>query len=364
MENMVNKMQTLQDFYRGKRVLVTGHTGFKGSWLSLWLHRMGARVIGLSLDARTQRDNYVLSDIGSRMEADLRGDVRDGERVKQVFHEYRPDIVFHLAAQPLVRLSYKMPAETFAVNVGGTVNIMEAMRGQAETRVGVMITTDKCYENREWLWPYRENDALGGYDPYSASKGAAEIAIAAWRRSFFNPDHCDIHHKALASVRAGNVIGGGDWAEDRIVPDCIRALESGKEINIRSPHAVRPWQHVLEPLGGYLLLGQKMWDAPRDFAEAWNFGPNQESITDVWTVATKLTEAYGTGSLKDASDPDAPHEAKLLTLDISKARRRLGWQPRLTIDESIRLTVDWYRRYRTENVYDLCMEQISYYEDR
>lgn len=364
MENMVNKMQTLQDFYRGKRVLVTGHTGFKGSWLSLWLHRMGARVIGLSLDARTQRDNYVLSDIGSRMEADLRGDVRDGKRVKQVFHEYRPDIVFHLAAQPLVRLSYKMPAETFAVNVGGTVNIMEAMRGQAETRVGVMITTDKCYENREWLWPYRENDALGGYDPYSASKGAAEIAIAAWRRSFFNPDHCDIHHKALASVRAGNVIGGGDWAEDRIVPDCIRALESGKEINIRSPHAVRPWQHVLEPLGGYLLLGQKMWDAPRDFAEAWNFGPNQESITDVWTVATKLTEAYGTGSLKDASDPDAPHEAKLLTLDISKARRRLGWQPRLTIDESIRLTVDWYRRYRTENVYDLCMEQISYYEDR
>lgn len=361
---MVNKMQTLQDFYRGKRVLVTGHTGFKGSWLSLWLHRMGARVVGLSLDARTQRDNYVLSGIGSRMEADLRGDVRDGERVKQVFREYRPDIVFHLAAQPLVRLSYKIPAETFAVNVGGTVNIMEAMRGQAETRVGVMITTDKCYENREWLWPYRENDALGGYDPYSASKGAAEIAIAAWRRSFFNPDHCDIHHKALASVRAGNVIGGGDWAEDRIVPDCIRALESGKEINIRSPHAVRPWQHVLEPLGGYLLLGQKMWDAPRDFAEAWNFGPNQESITDVWTVATKLTEAYGAGSLKDASNPDAPHEAKLLTLDISKARRRLGWQPRLTIDESIRLTVDWYRRYRTENVYDLCMEQISYYEDR
>lgn len=361
---MVNKMQTLQDFYRGKRVLVTGHTGFKGSWLSLWLHRMGARVVGLSLDARTQRDNYVLTGIGSRMEADLRGDVRDGERVKQVFREYRPDIVFHLAAQPLVRLSYKIPAETFAVNVGGTVNVMEAMRGQAETRVGVMITTDKCYENREWLWPYRENDALGGYDPYSASKGAAEIAIAAWRRSFFNPSKADIHHKALASVRAGNVIGGGDWAEDRIVPDCIRALESGKKINIRSPHAVRPWQHVLEPLGGYLLLGQKMWDAPQDFAEAWNFGPNQDAITDVWTVATKLTEAYGTGSLKDASDPDAPHEAKLLTLDISKARRRLGWQPRLTIDESIRLTADWYRRYRTENVYDLCMEQISYYENQ
>lgn len=361
---MVNKIQTLQDFYRGKRVLVTGHTGFKGSWLSLWLHRMGAQVVGLSLNPHTERDNYVLSGIGQKIEADLRGDIRDGEKVKQVFRQYRPDIVFHLAAQPLVRLSYKIPAETFAVNVGGTINVMEAMRGQEETRVGVMITTDKCYENREWLWPYRENDALGGYDPYSASKGAAEIAIAAWRRSFFNPDNCDLHHKALASVRAGNVIGGGDWADDRIVPDCIRALESGKEINIRSPHAVRPWQHVLEPLGGYLLLGQKMWNAPRDFAEAWNFGPNQESIADVWTVATKLTEAYGTGRLKDASDPDAPHEAQLLTLDISKARRRLGWQPRLTIDESIRLTVDWYRRYRTENVYDLCMEQISQYENR
>lgn len=361
---MVNKIQTLQDFYRGKRVLVTGHTGFKGSWLSLWLHRMGAQVVGLSLNPHTERDNYVLSGIGQKIEADLRGDIRDGEKVKQVFRQYRPDIVFHLAAQPLVRLSYKIPAETFAVNVGGTINVMEAMRGQEETRVGVMITTDKCYENREWLWPYRENDALGGYDPYSASKGAAEIAIAAWRRSFFNPDSCDLHHKALASVRAGNVIGGGDWADDRIVPDCIRALESGKEINIRSPHAVRPWQHVLEPLGGYLLLGQKMWNAPRDFAEAWNFGPNQESIADVWTVATKLTEAYGTGRLKDASDPDAPHEAQLLTLDISKARRRLGWQPRLTIDENIRLTVDWYRRYRTENVYDLCMEQISQYENR
>lgn len=361
---MVNKIQTLQDFYRGKRVLVTGHTGFKGSWLSLWLHRMGAQVVGLSLDPHTERDNYVLSGIGQKIEADLRGDIRDGEKVKQVFRQYRPDIVFHLAAQPLVRLSYKIPAETFAVNVGGTINVMEAMRGQKETRVGVMITTDKCYENREWLWPYRENDALGGYDPYSASKGAAEIAIAAWRRSFFNPDNCDLHHQALASVRAGNVIGGGDWADDRIVPDCIRALESGKEINIRSPHAVRPWQHVLEPLGGYLLLGQKMWNAPRDFAEAWNFGPNQESIADVWTVATKLTEAYGTGRLKDASDPDAPHEAQLLTLDISKARRRLGWQPRLTIDENIRLTVDWYRRYRTENVYDLCMEQISQYENR
>lgn len=352
----------LKAFYKDKRILVTGHTGFKGSWMSIWLHEMGAKVIGLSLDPETPRDNYLLSGIGARIEADLRGDICNADRVKSVFNEWKPDIVFHLAAQPLVRLSYQRPTETFMTNVMGTIHVMEAMRQQAETRVGVMITTDKCYENKEQIWGYRENEAMGGYDPYSASKGAAEIAISAWRRSFFNPRQYAVHGKSIASVRAGNVIGGGDWANDRIIPDCIRAIEAGKDIDIRSPHSIRPWQHVLEPIGGYLLLAMKMWEEPTRYCEAWNFGPNAESIADVWTIATGLTRHYGKGTLHDASVPDAPHEAKLLLLDISKARFRLNWQPRLNLDKCLRLTADWYKRYRDEDVYRLCREQILQYE--
>ena len=352
----------LRAFYKDKRILVTGHTGFKGSWMSIWLHEMGAKVIGLSLDPKTPRDNYLLSGIGGKIEADLRGDICDETRVKSVFNEWKPDIVFHLAAQPLVRLSYEQPTETFMTNVMGTINVMEAMRQQAETRVAVMITTDKCYENKEQIWGYRENEAMGGYDPYSASKGAAEIAISAWRRSFFNPEQYAVHGKSIASARAGNVIGGGDWAKDRIIPDCIRAIEAGKTIDIRSPHSIRPWQHVLEPIGGYLLLAMKMWEEPTHYCEAWNFGPNAESIADVWTIATGLTRHYGQGTLHDASDPEALPEAKLLLLDISKARFRLDWQPKLNLDECLRLTADWYKRYRDEDVYALCKEQIIQFE--
>ncbi|MBQ8098648.1 MAG: CDP-glucose 4,6-dehydratase [Bacteroidaceae bacterium] len=351
----------MEQFYKHKRVLVTGHTGFKGSWLSIWLHEMGAEVVGLSLPPQTERDNYVLSGIGRRMVADLRGDIRNAEEVKAVFQEYQPEIVFHLAAQPLVRLSYQQPVETFNVNVMGTIHVMESMRECDATKVGVMVTTDKCYENREQLSGYREDDALGGYDPYSASKGAAEIAISAWRRSFMNPSICDRHGKSIASVRAGNVIGGGDWSKDRIVPDCIRALEQKRPIGIRSPHAVRPWQHVLEPLGGYLLLAQRMWEAPGEFAEAWNFGPQPEAVADVWTVATLLLKHYGEGKLEDASDPGAPHEANLLTLNIEKAIERLNWHPRMNLDQSLMLTANWYRRYAQEDVYRLCVEQISTY---
>ena len=361
MENLVSMNNTLKNFYAGKRILITGHTGFKGSWLSIWLHEMEAEVIGIAFEPQTKRDNYVLSGIGRRIESDLRGDIRDAKLMKEIFNEYKPEIVFHLAAQPLVRLSYKIPAETFETNVLGTINVMEAMRICEATRVGIMITTDKCYENREQLWGYRENDALGGYDPYSASKGAAEIAIQSWRRSFFNPANFDNHHKSLASVRAGNVIGGGDWATNRIVPDCIRALEADKAVDIRSPHAIRPWQHVLEPLGGYLLLAKKMWEEPTKYDEAWNFGPLQESVADVWTVASKLTKTYGKGELHDASESDALHEAQLLLLDISKAHFRLGWQPRLNLDECIRMTVNWYKHYQDRNVYDLCCEQIEAY---
>lgn len=355
-------LDLFNNFYKGKRVLITGHTGFKGSWLSIWLHELGSKVIGVSLDPQTERDNYVLSGIGNKIEADLRADIRDGEKLKEIFRQYRPEIVFHLAAQPLVRLSYEKPVDTYETNVMGTINVMEAIRATDSVHVGVMITTDKCYDNKEQIWGYRENEPFGGYDPYSSSKGAAEIAIQSWRRSFFNPsDYGKKHHVSLASVRAGNVIGGGDWAKDRIIPDCIRALEVNKTIEIRSPQAIRPWQHVLEPLYGYMLLTSKMWEEPTKYCGGWNFGPKLDSVADVWTVATKLTENYGKGELKDVSDPNALHEANLLLLDITKAKFRLGWTPRWTLDECIAMTTDWYKRYKEDNVYALCVEEIEKY---
>ena len=342
-------------------MLVTGHTGFKGSWLSIWLHELGAEVIGVANDPFSERDNFVLSNIGAKIQADIRADIRDGKRMKEIFAEYQPEIVFHLAAQPLVRLSYDIPVETYETNVMGTINIMEAIRFTNSVKVGVMITTDKCYENKEQIWGYRENEPMGGYDPYSSSKGAAEIAISSWRRSFFNPKDYDKHGKSIASVRAGNVIGGGDWALDRIIPDCIKALEAGKDIDIRSPKSVRPWQHVLEPLSGYMLLAQKMWENPTCYCEGWNFGPRSESITPVWDVASMVIENYGSGKLNDLSDPNALHEAKLLMLDISKAKFQLGWEPRMNINQCIALVVDWYKRYKTEAVYNLCVEEIEVY---
>ena len=350
------------NFYKGKRVLVTGHTGFKGSWLSIWLHELGAEVVGVAKDQFTERDNYVLSGIGNKIKADIRADIRDGEKMKEIFAEYQPEIVFHLAAQPLVRLSYDIPVETYETNVMGTINIMEAIRATDSVKVGVMITTDKCYENKEQIWGYRENEPMGGYDPYSSSKGAAEIAISSWRRSFFNPaDYGKKHHVSLASVRAGNVIGGGDWALDRIIPDCIKAIEAGEPIAIRNKKAVRPWQHVLEPLSGYMLLAQKMWEEPTKYCEGWNFGPRAESISTVWEVASKLIANYGKGELKDMSDPNAVHEANLLMLDISKAKFKLGWEPRMNIDECAGLVADWYKRYQTEDVYNICVEEIEKY---
>lgn len=354
-------MDIFNNFYKGKRVLVTGHTGFKGSWLSIWLHELGAEVIGVALDPYSDKDNFVLSGIGNKIKADLRADIRDGEKIKKIFAEYQPEIVFHLAAQPLVRLSYDIPVDTYEVNVMGTIHIMEAIRTTKSVKVGVMITTDKCYENKEQIWGYRENEPMGGYDPYSSSKGAAEIAIASWRRSFFNPDKYQEHGKSIASVRAGNVIGGGDWALDRIVPDCIRALETGKPVDIRCPKAIRPWQHVLEPLSGYMLLAKKMWESPTEYCEGWNFGPRAESISTVWEVASRVVKDYGSGSLRDLSGSHALHEAKLLMLDISKAKFRLGWAPRMNIDQTVALTVDWYLRYTAEPVYNLCTSQIQEY---
>ena len=348
------------NFYCGKRVLVTGHTGFKGSWLSIWLHELGAEVVGVSQDPFTNRDNYVLSGIGNKMMADLRSDICDGQKMKEIFQKYQPEIVFHLAAQPLVRYSYEQPVETYEVNVMGTIHVMEAIRATSSVKVGVMITTDKCYDNKEQMRGYKEDDPFGGYDPYSSSKGACEIAIQSWRRSFFNPeDYGKKHHVSLASVRAGNVIGGGDWALDRIIPDCIKALEQDKVIDIRSPKAIRPWEHVLEPLSGYMLLAKKQWEHPTEFCEGWNFGPESESVSTVWEVATELIKNYGKGELKDSSDPNAVHEAKLLMLDITKAKTKLGWKPRMNMQQCMDLVADWYKRYQKEDVYQLCVEEIE-----
>ena len=316
--------------------------------------------MGIGLDPYSEKDNFVLSGIGSKIKADIRADIRDGQKMKEFFAEYQPEIVFHLAAQPLVRLSYDIPVETYEANVMGTIHIMEAIRATKSVKVGVMITTDKCYDNCETLEGYVETDPFGGYDPYSSSKGACEVAIQSWRRSFFNPeDYGKKHTVSLASVRAGNVIGGGDWAKDRIIPDCIRALEAGKVIDIRSPKAVRPWEHVLEPLSGYMLLAQLMWDNPTEYCEGWNFGPEAEGVSTVWEVASEVIKNYGSGELKDSSDPNAVHEANLLMLNVNKAKIRLGWYPRMNMQQCMELVVDWYKRYQTEDVYELCVEEIN-----
>lgn len=357
-------MDTFNSFYSGKRVLVTGHTGFKGSWLSIWLHELGAKVIGVSLEPQMAKDNFILSGIGKMIKGDLRADIRDAAVIQRIFDQYQPEIVFHLAAQPLVRLSYDEPVDTWQTNVMGTINVMEAFRRCPYAKVAVMITTDKCYENRETNHAYAEDEPMGGYDPYSSSKGACEIAISSWRRSFMNPEVYAKHGKAIASVRAGNVIGGGDWSKDRIIPDCIRAIEAGRPIAIRNRNAVRPWQHVLEPLSGYLLLAKKMWEEPTKYCEGWNFGPSMDSVVRVWDVARMLTKEMGRGELLDISDSDTLHEANLLMLDITKAQTRLNWQPRLTMAETIALTADWYERYQKADVYKLCVDAINRYANK
>ena len=357
---MTRNIDLFEDFYKEKKVLITGHTGFKGSWLSLWLHELGAKVIGLALDPYTKKDNFVLSGLSSKIK-DIRGDIRDAHLLDNIIQNEKPDIIFHLAAQPLVRLSYQEPVETYQTNVMGSIHLMESFRKSLSAKVAIMITTDKCYENKEQIWGYRENEPMGGYDPYSSSKGAAEIAISSWRRSFMHPKDYEKHGKSIASVRAGNVIGGGDWTIDRIIPDCIRALESGETIKIRNPKAIRPWQHVLEPLSGYLLLAKKMWEEPMRYCEGWNFGPNMESVENVWSVAIKTIQDYGRGELEDCSNPNALHEANLLMLDIHKAKFELGWQPRMNIDQTIKMTVDWYKNYLDKDVYALCLEQIRRY---
>jgi CDP-glucose 4,6-dehydratase len=345
--------------FRGKRVLVTGHTGFKGSWLSIWLTLLGASVTGYALPPANDIDNYVLCRLGEVI-TDIRGDIRNMPHLREVFRASRPEIVFHLAAQPIVRESYRQPAETMETNVMGTVNVLECIRLSDTVRAGVIVTSDKCYENREQLWGYRECDALGGRDPYSASKACAELVAAAYGASFFAAGQAG-DAKAIATARAGNVIGGGDWSPHRILPDCARTLRAGEPIAVRNPGAVRPWQFVLEPLYGYLLLASKMLEHPGQYAGTWNFGPDSESIVPVGDVVDKVIRAWGSGARLDRPEKDAPHEAGLLSLDCSKAKALLGWKPRLSLDEALRWTVAWYKAFETEDVRGLCRRQVADY---
>ena len=362
MEDMVNKqmIEMNQQFWAGKKVLITGHTGFKGSWLALWINMLGAEVAGYALEPLTPHDNFVLTDLDKKINHRI-GDIRNYNALQEFFKAVNPEIVFHLAAQPLVRESYNAPKETYDINVGGTVNLLECCRNTGSVKVIVNVTTDKCYENKEWVWGYRENDRLGGYDPYSSSKACSELVTEGYRKSFFNPDAFATHGKSLASARAGNVFGGGDWQADRIVPDCIRALEKGEPIIVRSPHAIRPWQHVLEPLSGYIQLAEQMYKSPTEYAEGWNFGPRDSSFLSVGLLVDQIVKAWGTGNWQDHSNPDAPHEANILKLDITKAKSYLGWSPKWDIDKAIAETASWYRQYQRCNMYDLCCNQIIDY---
>jgi CDP-glucose 4,6-dehydratase len=344
-------------FWHGKRVLLTGHTGFKGSWLSLWLQAMGAQLRGIALAAPTTPALFDVARVAAGMDHQV-ADIRDYDSVRTLMAEFQPEIVIHMAAQPLVRLSYQQPIETYATNVMGTVHVLEAARQAGSVRAIVNITTDKCYENKEWVWGYREDEPMGGYDPYSNSKGCAELVSSAYRRSFLQAEGI-----AMATARAGNVIGGGDWALDRLVPDILRALENGQPVQIRNPHAIRPWQHVLEPLSGYLVLAQRLYEHGQADAEGWNFGPRDEDARPVQWIVERLCDAWGQGAAWALQPGDHPHEASYLKLDISKARQRLNWAPRWPLQTALSRITDWHRAWLAgADMHAYCLEQISQYQ--
>jgi CDP-glucose 4,6-dehydratase len=345
------------DFWRGKRVFLTGHTGFKGGWLSLWLQSLGAEVFGYALHPATKPNLFTVADINQVMTESTIADIRDADKLTKAMQAAKADLVYHLAAQPLVRHSYIEPVETYSVNVMGTVNLLEAVRQTPSIRAVVNVTTDKCYENREWVWAYRENEPMGGHDPYSSSKACAELVTSAYRRSYL--DQAGV---ALASVRAGNVIGGGDWASDRLIPDILRAFDAGRTVFIRSPNAVRPWQHVLEPLAGYLLLGEKLFAEQASYAEAWNFGPRDEDVRPVQWIVERLTSSMP-GASWQCDGALQFYEATHLKLDSSKARIRLGWQPRWNLASSLGKIMEWHLAWRSgEDMHKFTLEQIHAFE--
>ncbi|GAA0542116.1 CDP-glucose 4,6-dehydratase [Rhizomicrobium palustre] len=347
-------------FWAGKRVFLTGHTGFKGGWLALWLQRMGAEVHGYSLEPPTTPNLFSIAQVGKAMSHQI-GDIRDLAAMSAALKAFAPDVVFHLAAQPIVRESYAIPVETYETNVMGTVNLLEAVRGTPSVRATVIITSDKCYENREVIWPYREYDAMGGHDPYSSSKGAAEIVTAAYGRSYFSPE---MGKGSVSSVRAGNVIGGGDWAKDRLMADLMRGLMAGEDVIIRRPHSVRPWQHVLEPLSGYLEVAEHLCVAGPLAWEGWNFGPEEDSNRTVAQFAELTCQLWGNpGALKIQPDPNAVHEAGLLKLDSTKAKVHLHWRPRWDFEACIARTVEWYRAFKDgADMREVTLQQIAAYE--
>lgn len=359
MEGMGTMIRT--DFWAGRRVLLTGHTGFKGSWLSLWLTEMGAQVTGMALAPETKPDLFSVAraDLGVKS---VIGDIRTAELVLKTMQEAKPDIVIHMAAQPLVRYSYIDPIETYSTNVMGTAHVLEAVRQVSGVRAVVVVTSDKCYENNNINRAFLEEDAMGGHDPYSSSKGCAELVTTAYRSSYFSPSDYHIHGVAVASARAGNVIGGGDWARDRLIPDVMRAITHGQPVLIRSPQAVRPWQHVLEPLGGYLILAQSLYDNGVDFAEGWNFGPSASDAKPVQWIVEKLVNLWGPQACWTQDGGLHPHEANLLMLDSTKASKKLGWKPVWTLEQTLSRIVRWHRALLAgADMHAYCLDEIKAY---
>jgi len=360
---MTSGQEVIQkEFWQGKRVFLTGHTGFKGSWLCLWLHKLGAHVTGYALAPPTTPSLFELARIDPLITSII-ADIRDLERLSAELTADEPEIVIHMAAQPLVRDSYKIPVDTYGINVMGTVHLLEAIRKCPSIRAVVNVTTDKVYENREWVWGYRENEPFGGHDPYSNSKACSELVTAAFRSSYFNPGDYDRHGVAVATARAGNVIGGGDWATDRLIPDIIRSILAGDPVQIRNPLAIRPWQHVLEPLSGYLTLAQKLYESGPEFAEGWNFGSAENDTKPVEWIVRRMCELHGNGSRYEIDGGNHPHEAHYLKLDCSKARSRLDWQPRWDLNKALTSIIAWVTVYLADgDVRKCCLEQITEYE--
>ncbi len=346
------------EFWNGKKVFITGHTGFKGSWLSLWLQEMGAFVKGYALEPNTTPNLFTQANVGSNMDSEI-GDITDLNLVTESMKSFNPEVVIHMAAQPLVRFSYQEPALTYATNVMGTVNVLEAARKCSNLKAIVSVTTDKCYENKEWAWGYRENESMGGHDPYSSSKGCAELVTAAYRKSFFN----DENSAFLASARAGNVIGGGDWSDDRLIPDILRAFEKNEPVVVRNPLSTRPWQHVLEPISGYLVLAQHLYEEGSNVAEGWNFGPKDEDCKPVSWILDRMVTNWGNGASWELDINNNPHEAGYLKLDCSKAAMRLNWYPKWNLEYTLESIINWHQHYLGQkNIQELCLLEIAKYQ--